>query len=801
MKHDGIINISTCENRKSTTYKNEKLLWSEFVQKISKTTYTKESIDEYFAMDKGKQDNIKDVGGFVGGSLIDGKRRKKNVKSRSLITLDADYAYTGMEGIVDLLYGYACCVYSTHKHITEKPRLRFTIPLSREVDTCEYEAIARLIASDMGIEYFDDTTYEPERLMYYPSTSKDGQFIKTICDGKWLDADKVLNRYIDYKDVSKWPVSRRCSKKIINDCEKQENPREKDGMIGAFCRAYDIHEVIEKFLNDTYTKCDESDRYTFTKGSSSCGLVIYNNGDFAYSHHSTDPCCSRLCNSFDLLRIHRFLKEDEEKSFNEMIEFCSKDEKVVYEYGRNKIRKAQNDFSNIDEYEIDINEDDDSWLGQLEVDKKGYYKPSVKNLYTILDNDINLKNCVRFDEFCNSVMKSNKLPWIKCEPKNNKKINEDYLIWDDYDDALLRCYLEKNYGIYAPVKTDDALSAVAKNYSYHPIRDYINSLKWDGVKRLDNLLIDYLGAEDCDYTKAVIRKTMVAAVSRVFEPGIKFDYMPVLVGPQGVGKSHILSLIGRKWYSDSFNTVLGKEAYEQLQGCWIIEMAELSAIRKVEAEAVKHFISKRDDVYRQAYGRRVIKHPRQCVFFGTTNDIEFLKDKTGNRRYWPVVVAKNKASKNMWKEFDDYEIDQVWAEAKNIYDEGELLLLDKGLDIEAIKKQEVHMEDNTKEGMIIEYLDKLLPDNWNEMDIGGRRRYISGGDFSDAAGVKKRERVCAMEIWCELFGGDPRNMNAAHSREINDILRNIDHWSEHQSSSGKLRFGLYGTQKAFVRNS
>lgn len=807
MSLDKRINISTCKNRKTTVYKNESLLWSEFVKRLEKTTYTKESLEQYFKMEKSKQDAIKDVGGFVGGTLKECKRRKGYVESRSLITLDADYAYDGMEHIVSLIYGYACCVYSTHKHTKENPRLRFVIPLNRDVDTCEYQAISRMIASDMGIENFDDTTYEPERMMYYPSTCSDGEYVFVVSEGHFLDVDEVLTRYRNYKDASKWPVSRRCNKRIVSECEKQQNPREKEGMIGAFCRVYDIHEVIEKFLSDVYENTDSFDRYTYIKGSSSCGVVVYSDGDFAYSHHSTDPTCNKLCNSFDLVRLHKFYKGDEESSLKDMIEFCSKDEKVVKEFGRMKLEKARSDFD-VQSYkvsedlDIDINnmkenETDDSWLGSLEVDKKGFYKANVKNIATILDNDINLKGYIRYDEFFSSIMKSNKIYWLK--DKEDLKNKEQYSMWDDYDDSLLRYYLERNYGIYTPTKTDDAISSIAKKYAYHPIKDYINFLKWDGKCRLDNLLIDYLGAEDCDYTKAVIRKTLVAAVSRVFEPGIKFDYMPVLVGPQGVGKSHILSLIGKAWYSDSFNTVLGKEAYEQLQGCWIVEMAELSAIRKVEAEAVKHFISKRDDVYRQAYGRRVTKHPRQCVFFGTTNDVEFLKDRTGNRRYWPVVVNKNRPVKNMWEELNEYEVNQIWAEAKVLYDNKEPLIFDRELDKEVVDRQNSHMESNSKEGMIVEYLDKLLPSNWDDMDIGGRRRYINGCDFSDEPGVKKRDRVCAMEIWCELFGGDPKNMNPAQSREITNILRDTHGWKEHTTSSGKLRFGIYGAQKAFVR--
>lgn len=795
MKFDGFINIAVTNSRKNTNYNNQEVLWSDFVRKLKSTVYTKETMAEYEAMEKTTQDDIKDVGGFVGGSLKDNKRRKGNVISKSILTLDADYAYEGMEGIVDLLYGFAACIYSTHKHRKNKPRLRFVIPLSRRVSSDEYEAIARMVASDMGIDYFDDTTYEPERLMYYPSTSKDGEFVYKVTDGKWLDVDEILCRYKDFRDASSWPVSRRCREKFVNIKEKQQNPREKEGMIGAFCRVYDIHSAIENFLSDIYVKCEEGDRYTYTKGSSACGLVIYENGDFAYSHHSTDPCSSRLCNSFDLVGIHLF-----KDSMEDMLEFCSQDKKVVGEFGRFKLKQAQTDFEIIENNNTEFNSEanteidnelyDDSWIENLEVDKKGYYKPSVKNIVTILENDINLKNTIKFDEFSETIMKYN---------KNNKKYKETYTVWDDYNDSNLRYYLEKNYGIYAPIKTDDAISTVAKNKSFHPIRDYINSLTWDNTNRIDTLLTDYLGAEDSEYTRAVIRKAMVAAVARVYEPGIKFDYMPVLVGPQGVGKSHILSLIGKNWYSDSFNTVIGKEAYEQLQGCWIIEMAELSAIRKAEAEAVKHFISKREDVYRAAYGRRVTKHKRQCIFFGTTNDIEFLKDKTGNRRYWPVVVAYQKPTKNMFKELNKKEIDQLWAEAKYFYDNKEPLIMEEKLSHETIKKQEQHMEANIKEGMITEYLELLLPDEWKAMDISARRRFVSGSDFADIKGSQKRERVCAMEIWCELFGGDARNMNPMQSREINDILRKIKGWKVYPRNSGKARFGIYGLQKAFVR--
>jgi putative DNA primase/helicase len=331
------------------------------------------------------------------------------------------------------------------------------------------------------------------------------------------------------------------------------------------------------------------------------------------------------------------------------------------------------------------------------------------------------------------------------------------------------------------------------------IREYLQSLLWDGIC----LLVDYLGAEDSAYVRAVTRKALAAAVARVFIPGIKFDYMLVMVGKQGLGKSHIISLLGQSWYSDSLNTVQGKEAYEQLQDAWLIEMAELSATRKVEAEAVKHFISKREDIYRVAYGKRVTKFPRQCVFFGTTNDSEFLRDKTGNRRFLPLVVERCQRKKNLWEHMVQAEIDQIWAEALQIFKSGEILYLEADMEKEAVKKQEQHTEESSKEGMIREYLDMLIPENWARLDVGARRRFINGSEFGETQEeTAHRDKVCAMEVWVELFQGEPKLMTQAQAREINDILRKIDGWEVHSNANGKLRFGqLYGLQRAYVRKN
>lgn len=810
MKHDKLINIAIGRSRKEINYVNKSISYSDFINDYLKDTkYTKEDYKEYINFSKDIQDNIKDVGGFVGGFLKEGKRRKDTVINRSLVTLDADFTYENMIEDIEKNCDFAMCIYTTHKHTKENPRFRIVIPLSDDVDPIEYEAIARKLAFNIGIDYFDDTTYSPSRLMYFPSTSKDGDYVFKITDKAWLNPKDILNSYENYKDESSWPFSSRTKGKVINSNTNttKENPRLKEGIIGAFCRVYNVFDVIEKYLSNIYKKGDSEYRYTYINGSSSNGLIIYENGDFAYSHHSTDVCLDKLCNSFDLLRLHKFSNLDEKvsvdtpinklPSYINMIEFISKDEKVMLELGNSKLKQAKEDFKDL----YNVNEDniinnDNIWITKLEVDKKGVYKASNKNIVTILENDINLKGKIAYNLFSNRTMVKGNLPWRSI----SDKVRGD--IWQDSDDANLRVYIDITYGIVAPYKINDGLAIIEKKNKYHPIIDYLNSNTWDKVSRVDTLMMDYLGAEDCEYTRSITRKMLVAAVSRVFNPGIKFDYMLVLVGRQGIGKSYIINLLGREWYSDSLNTVYGKEAYEQLQNAWILEMAELSATKKADAEAIKHFISKTEDSYRQAYGKRVDTFKRQCVFFGTTNENEFLKDRTGNRRYWPLMVGVNKPLKNLFKDLNKNEINQIWAEALYLYKCGEKLILEGEVEREATLKQEQHLESNSKEGMIREFLNMKLPKSWDKMDVFERRIYIGEGNGLREEGCIIRDKVCSAEIWVELFGGDMKMFYKGNAREINDILRKIDGWSALKNGAGKLRFGkIYGVQRAFIRDN
>lgn len=901
LKYEGSLALSVGKSRRDKQWDNVNVTWGQLIEKLSSTVYTSETLEEYKNSPKDLQDNIKDVGGFIGGTLKEGRRTKASVMDRQLLTLDCDYATSYLWDTLDMLFDFAAVIYSTHKHCEDRPRFRLVIPLNRRVTPEEYEAIGRKVAKDIGMDYFDDSTYEPSRLMYWPSTSSDGEFVFHYKDAPWLNADQVLNSYENWKDRSTWPESSRVNKHRRALANKQGSPREKTGIIGGFCRCYSTPQVIDKFLSNIYIPTMDKDRYTYVKGSTSGGLVIYQQGDFAYSYHSTDPMSGLLCNAFDLMRLHSFGHLDEGipedtpsiklPSYKAMIDFARNDNQVKLTIGKERLLQAKMDFKieeELDDHgdkdfydkegevhnneeekysydnkaeenpynkeeknlnankevitidkkvrrnnlkenaevkvfvdnqmpnkdivdlpennkkvvnknigEIVLSDDANQWMQHLEVDKLGQYKSTIENISLILENDENLKGKIALNEFSHRTMIKGNLPWHRFL---NKKEGDQ---WKDSDDSSLRHYIEKVYRITSPMKINDGLLIVEEKNKFHPIRDYFNSLVWDGVKRVDNLFIDYLGASDTKYNRMVTRKALVAGVARIFNPGVKFDYMLVLVGKQGVGKSHILSLLGQNWYSDSFNTVQGKEAYEQLQDAWIIEMAELTAAKKAETEAVKHFISKREDIYRVAYGKRVTKFPRQCVFFGTTNEMDFLKDKTGNRRFWPVMVEKHRIKKDLWRDDIKAEIHQIWAEAVELWKMGEGLFLELELEEQAVKIQEKHTERSSMEGLIHEYLEMPLPENWEDLDVAARRSYIHGTNFKEEAiPTKKRDKVCAMEIWVELLQGDPKYMKPMNSREINDVLRVLEDWEPYNMGTGKLRFGKnYGCQRAFIRKN
>lgn len=789
LQYDGKLDIATGLAFDSRVWKNKSILWSKLAQKLSEPVITGETYKQFIAASKAEQGRIKDVGGFVGGSLLNGKRKKESVKYRQLLTLDIDFSHDNFWWDFTMLYDCAAFIHSTHKSSPEKPRHRLIIPLSREVSAEEYEPIARRVAGDMNIELFDQSTYEVNRLMFWPSISSDVEFYYEIQDGPFLDADEVLATYSDWKNVEEWPRSSSQTEAITAAIEKQGDPTEKKGIIGAFCRTHTIQDVIETFLSDVYEEAGEN-RYTYIKGSTAAGAIVYDDM-FLYSHHGTDPAGGRLCNAFDLVRIHKFghldtgkEKEDKQKpSFKAMEEFATSDKATKREIANERFAEAKYDFEESLEEEYD-----NSWAEELTVNSKGEYDNSAPNINLILQNDQILKNCYSLNTFDFRRYILRNTPWRKIESLKTPEPMRDV----DY--SGIRNYIECIYGINSSMKIDDAFAIDVERRGFHPIQQYILSTQWDHINRVDTLLIDYFGCEDNAYTRAAIRKSLCAAVARVFEPGTKFDMVLILVGEQGTYKSTFLRKLGANWFSDTFTTVQGKEAYEQLQGAWIIEMAELSALKKSEVENIKQFISKCDDAFRPAYGRTVEIYKRQCVFFGTTNDTDFLKDSTGNRRFNPIDIHPEFATKSVKDDLNEEEVKQIWAEAYELWKQGEQLYFDDNEGSLARAEQHKHTATDERRGVIESFLERMLPDDWDKKDLYDRRTWLD--DPLSNNGTWKRDFICMAEIWCECLQKDKTDMSRYNTREINDIMRSLPDWEFVPSTKN---FPIYGKQKYYRR--
>lgn len=835
--------ISTAPSATSIQWTNERTDYFALLEKAYNPVVIDATTDEYHALPKTKKDHIKDIGGYVAGHLRHGRRKKGHVHTKSFITLDIDSLPADIH-LPDVLQQRLSCNWLTHttlSHTAQEPRWRIWVFTNEDINPDKYEAVARRIAEDVnpGLQWFDATTFQPERLMYWPAATSDADNYEVATSNGHpdLDVEATLARYADWRDLSTWPGIDASQHKHLDVNAKNAatsplgDPGDKPGMLGAFNRAYSIPQAIDAFLSDIY-KPGQNGRYTYTGGSSSNGLIVYNGGKYAFSQHATDPANDGHSHSaFDLVRIHKYGHLDEDArpktpankmpSYVAMTDFILEDEATRKENAaataeklselfqpltaentavtaENEPLTTENDALTTYSDEPQNNTDSLDWLAQLDIKKGGGFDDTLKNYQLIFTHDTRL-NHIAWNEHAHrlEVQDPQALPWKQLIPG-----------WSENDDAQLKTTIANTYeGMYSPTKMNDALLAVASTRAFHPVRDYFTHLpEWDGIERLDTLLVDVLGAEDNDYTRAVTRKTLVAAVRRTFRPGTKFDQVLTLVGPQGIGKSTIFARLAGPWFSDSLTItdMKDKTAAEKLDGNLIVEISELAGMRKAEAEPVKGFISRTEDKYRAAYARTVQNKPRQCVIVGSTNAAEgFLRDTTGNRRWWPVHVEGQTSVRahDLAQTF----IDQVWAEAKQYEKEGEALFLTDAVAETSLEIQAASIEADDRTGLVAEYLERKLPAGWEVLPLGIRRVYLDGGQIPveynngfnfGAQTYIDRASVSKIEIWSECFGRDPDQMRKIDSHEISSIMAQIEGWED----SGKRKnLPIYGRQRVYER--
>lgn len=405
---------------------------------------------------------------------------------------------------------------------------------------------------------------------------------------------------------------------------------------------------------------------------------------------------------------------------------------------------------------------------KVEYDKDGNEKSrkliqSVKNFEIVLDNDSRFKGKIKFDEFSQQTYLMGSAPW---ETSRN-----NYRAWSSFDDSALFAILQSDYGLNSRNDYFDALKNVAMRNRFHPVRDILNSLKWDGKNHIRKLLPDYLGCENTEYVYQVMRLWMLGAVARIFHPGCKFDYTVIFQGRQGLGKSTFLQLMALNdgWFNDSLDSLDSDKAAQSLMGSWIIELAELKSLARTAGgvDSVKRFLTATQDKYRVPYERRADIFLRQSVFAGTTNKSDFLQDETGNRRFLIVQTGVHEPKKNLFNPEAMNDIKAAWAEAVHIYKtEKPPLLLPESCRKQAEELQAESMSDDGKIGIIQEYL-------------------------SD------KHRTCAIEIWQKALGeqGRPAKWQAS---EISNIILSLPEW---ERIPNPTKFGEFGSQRGFQRKT
>ena len=781
--------LSVAGSSASLKWTTVKYTWSDFLERLNRDIRSTETMRDFDRLDRTARANLKDVGGYMAGELSGARRLKSAVLSRSMITLDVDYADSLFPLEFDTRFpGVAAVIYNTRSDRERSRRFRVVVPFAEEVqDAAQYEAAARKMAELLGIDLFDPTTFQAERMMYWQSLSSDQPKVFEVFEGEPISAEYLLSLYgnnEEWRDIRNWAFKSDQEKetRAIVSKAMSQNPREKAGLVGAFCRAYSVPEAIEKYLSDVYEIAPGNDRYTYKAGHSVGGMIVFDDL-FCFSYHSTDPIADgHAYNAYDLVRVHKFGHLGKEDSTKEMNKLVCADKECV----KDMVTPDAN-LDDFDDYGDAVKSDSTEEVTELvwDLDGKGNKQVTVNNFVNAFKSDPLLNGLLAYDMLKETI--------VFTRPSFTAKGSKKGDLVSDTDISIIKGRIERMHGIYNDAKLNDAIEQVSSDNAFHPIKLYLESLTWDGVPRIDSFLVDYMGAEDDAYTREAFRKMLLAAVTRIYEPGRKFDTALVFYSEQGVGKSTLIQRLSKGWFNDSLTNLSGKESYEAIQFAWLVELAELSALRKSDVEAVKNFISKREDTYRGAYARRVKTHKRQCVFFGSTNDDEFLKDATGNRRFFPVEVKRTRKTRLIFEPEFDAIVDQLWAEAMEGYMLGEALTLSDEAEAIAGGTREEFTERTPIQGLIEEYLDRLFPADYEDRFLAQRLDFLNG-DLGEE-GTETKNSFSLIELWTEALGRRKDEYTVVKARELSNAVKALKGWKRDKQARQKI----YGPQVIYRR--
>ena len=812
--------------------RNKSDAWPIFKRAFKNPVKTLEKLGQYLKLSDKDQIELKALNGWFYRSQVQGKRRnRRSGMPSNIITLDFDYATPEFLEHIKLrlvLAGIEYFVHSSRRHTPEKPRLRIIILLETPLTKEDYPAASRILAQmiDPEMVMVDKVSFRPAQMMFRPTISSDSEFFFVENKGERYNWQAENDAWGDWHDLSQLPIC--AGEKLRETTDKAEDPTQKQGMVGDFCRAYTIPEAIEAF-ELPYEESGDSDRYTFTGGTTSNGMQVYDDGLFCYSHHGSDPACDQLLNAFDLVRIHRFSSLDDDvddeaaqsqrpswKSMQELVRNDQRYIKAVTESHYYQTAMFDDLESEDDPTEtadttthllqgegVDPEIDDilgtpkimlprqargapkdEDWFSKLEIDpRSGEIVSNIANLTSIIQNDGRMRGAVELNEFNQRVVTrrplNSKLKVIR-KTAIRDKIGGDPL--EDITYTKLRIILETANGKgkvgYGMKVTDrdlyGAVATTAEHWPFHPIQDLLTATTWDAQERLETFFIRYFGCPDDAYHREVAVKFFVAGVTRAFEPGHKFDYATILEGAQGVRKSTAIQVIAMGFFGElkaDFHDE--KRLVEQMQNCFVMELPELSNFNRSSVEDMKAFIAATENHVRMSYDRQPKVFRRQCIFMGSTNKETYLLDDTGNRRFWPIKVLVDVIDIDSMRR----EIAQVWAEGVDIYRRmraeqpvGDLPLYltnERSQEI-ALEAQEARRQQTEADGYLsILAVDLETPFTPDPMEPDVQIFY---------------DKITTTEIWNKIF-----NINGVPNRsaemEIGKAMRNLG-WSRKKVRRG-----------------
>lgn len=760
--------IATAPKRDSKTWKNETITWDQFLEWCQ------------------APDNKKEAGNYVFGRLNGTRRTKRTIEARSAVTLDVDFPSAGF--LVDVrLLDLHLVWHTTYSATPEEPRYRLVIPLDREVNPFEYEAAARAVMDMLGTEQFDPGSVQPERYMFRPAAQRADWYEWEEVNGRTATASELIAAApLTLEDIPLGKPPR-----------WKQSPFEMKGIIGEFNRAHqDLDELIETY-DLPYDKVGDS-RWTLHGAASAAGVGQVRAGLW-FSHHANDPAYGQACSAFDLVRLHHFQDLDENSkegtpvnrlpSHLRMLEAAEIDPATMNE----RWSDMQADFGGSGSpapapatpaapasAQSQPRNAQSDWRTNLAVNRAGAVTDTLANWDLIRANDPAFK-VICWNAMTRAVEVTDDLPWRTREAHS--------ATWTNIDDSSMMIHLERHYrGLrVAQYRVTSFIHDHASANVVNPVKDWLVGLKWDGTERLEECLP---GVRSTTFTRMVARKSLVAAVARMMQPGVKWDHSLILYGPEGLGKSFWIDKMSRGWTA-TLGDLRSKDTLITLDRSWIVVADEGHSLKKSDADVLKEFLTRGNDVWRAPYETQATDHPRRCVVWGTTNDDVFLRNAEGNRRFL-IVHCEDRVDFDLLT--PEY-VDQVWAEAYHLWMNGEALFLDLDEQELAGEERERFTEDDAQAGSIEEYLETPVPGDWDYMSPASRAQHYLDAQADMASGSDQIQVVCATQIWREALG-EPRHPRKIDLQMIHESMKNVGGWRKRK---GRTRIKGYGPQMVYER--